>query len=347
MPAALALCAVCVAPALWADDGGMLDVKAYSSLFLNAGGLLSRKYYKVASDDDYARVAALGGESATSVDTPLEIALLSTCAGVVDVRPVDAVNMLGNAQSADLKLGAAVLQEVKILGFLGNRDAAGRYEAMLAFITGRGNAARAEIEAFYRQNVGALVSAEVDAQFNRVDFLLRGSPNGSYNAVLTRDAKTGQYKLSYEGFFNGTESTKELTATSLETLPSVMLSSRDFNQATVNSVRAQAALMPAVKLAPKEIAAIRDVLTAFYVAPTQVRYDAVRDLHAIYSSMSFLSNDKETYTNVDASYLAAVKLMSSALVRKIIDDVHSNPNIVSNLAPSSPRNAESLAEKVR
>jgi hypothetical protein len=39
---------------------------------------------------------------------------------------------------------------------------------MLTFITGRGNAARAEIEAFYRQNVGALIAAEVDAQFNRL-----------------------------------------------------------------------------------------------------------------------------------------------------------------------------------
>jgi hypothetical protein len=28
MLAAVALCAVCAAPALWADDGGMLDVKA-------------------------------------------------------------------------------------------------------------------------------------------------------------------------------------------------------------------------------------------------------------------------------------------------------------------------------
>jgi hypothetical protein len=52
--------------------------------------------------------------------------LLSTCAGVADVRPVETVNMPGNAKSEDLKLGTAVLQEVKIPGFLGNRDAASR-----------------------------------------------------------------------------------------------------------------------------------------------------------------------------------------------------------------------------
>jgi hypothetical protein len=63
MPAALALCAVCVAPALWADDGGMLDLKAYSSLFLNNGGRPNSKYFKVASDEDSIRVSALAGDS--------------------------------------------------------------------------------------------------------------------------------------------------------------------------------------------------------------------------------------------------------------------------------------------
>jgi hypothetical protein len=58
----------------------------------------------------------------------LEIALLSTCAGVVDIRPVEAVNMLGNAKQADLKLGAAVYQEMQVLRFLGDTAAAGRHE---------------------------------------------------------------------------------------------------------------------------------------------------------------------------------------------------------------------------
>jgi hypothetical protein len=114
------------------------------------------------------------------VDTPLEIALLSTCAGVVDVRPVEASAMLGNPRQADLKLGAAVYQEMQMLRFLGNTDAVGRHEGIIKFITDRGNVSRAEIESYYRQGIGVLIAEAVNAEFNRVSFLLEGSPNASY-----------------------------------------------------------------------------------------------------------------------------------------------------------------------
>jgi hypothetical protein len=210
--------------------------------------------------------------------------LLSACAGAVDVRPVDAVNMLGNAQSADLKLGAAVLQEVKILGFLGNRDAAGRYEAMLAFITGRGNAARAEIEAFYRQNVGALIAAEVDAQFNRVGFMV----DRKYDVVLTRDAKN-QYVLSYERPSVENDD-KTLTAPTLEALLAEMRkNTADFSQASIDTVRAQAALMPAVSnvgVSRSVTALLSEILTGFYTATTSAEreryYKAIEGLYVLY-----------------------------------------------------------------
>jgi hypothetical protein len=167
------LIALCVAASLAAQQVtdtsavSLLNVGNYSKLFLHGGGRLDGQYSRAVSDNDYETIAPLGG-SETRVDTPLEIALLSTCAGVVDVRPVEASNILGNPRQADLKLGAAVYQEMRILRFLGDSAAAGRHEGILQFITGRGNASGAEIEAYYRQHIGALIAAVVDAEFKDV-----------------------------------------------------------------------------------------------------------------------------------------------------------------------------------
>jgi hypothetical protein len=159
-----AVCAVLVAAVLGAQEGGGLlsagDLEKYSSYFLNDNGSISRKYIREAETDNYGKIASLGGDSVRDVDTPLEIALLSTCAGVADIRPAEAVTMLGSAKQADLKLGAAVYQEMQVLRFLGDTAAAGRHEAILQFITGRGNVSRAEIEAYLRSGIAGVVDAE-------------------------------------------------------------------------------------------------------------------------------------------------------------------------------------------
>jgi hypothetical protein len=72
--------------------------------------------------------------------------------------------MLGTPRQADLKLGAAVFQEIQILRFLGNTAAVGRHEGILKFITDRGCVTRAQIETFYRNSIRAYVSELVDEQ---------------------------------------------------------------------------------------------------------------------------------------------------------------------------------------
>jgi hypothetical protein len=163
--AALALLCILTASAFGQADA-MLNINEYSKLFLHSSGRLDRPYIRAAIpiEEDYNMIAALGGD-VRSLDTPLEIALLSTCAGVADVRPAEANAMLGNARQADQKLGAAVFQEIQILRFLGDTAAVNRHEAVLQFITGRGNATRAEIEAFYRNNVRGLIAGVVDEEF--------------------------------------------------------------------------------------------------------------------------------------------------------------------------------------
>jgi hypothetical protein len=261
----------------------MLNLNTYNAHFGFKNGEIdySNEILWDVSDEDNAKYGRLGGTELDLVDTPLEFALLSYYSQpVLNIRPVqaDAVLPKNNPKLADQKLGAAVLQEIKILGFLGNRDAVGRHEGILKFITDRGNVTRAEVETFYRQNVGASIAAEVDAQFNRVDFLLNNAPTNSirgYNSVLTRDIKTGHYTLSYGGYYTN-EEIREITKPTLDALLAEMGSRKtDFDQTGINQVRAQAALIPAVHIAASELTAIKQVLTRFYTEPTRNNFNAV------------------------------------------------------------------------
>jgi len=89
---------------------------------------------------------------------------------VLNIRPPEANAMLptNNPRLSDQKLGAAVFQEIQILRFLGDNAAVSRHEAILQWITDRGNVTRTQIETFYRNNVRTLISEVVDAEFRGV-----------------------------------------------------------------------------------------------------------------------------------------------------------------------------------
>jgi hypothetical protein len=259
----------------------MLDVKKYAEDFGFKCGV-------VYPDDDFifraprvehmGDISNLGGRERI-IDIPLEIALFSYYAtSRIDLRPAEADAILpkNNPKLADQKRGAAVFQEIQILRFLADTAAVNRHETVLKFITDRGNATRAEIETYYRNGIRGLVSAVVDEEFNKVSFLSRCSPNGSYNVVLIRIPQTGQYILNYEGYFNGSIQTKTLTASSLEALLSTMTQSTDWNQTSINTVRAQAALIPAVALSSTDIQAAKNELTNFLLTPNEDTLLALR-----------------------------------------------------------------------
>jgi hypothetical protein len=67
----------------------LLRLRDYSNPLLSKAGSLDSKYVFSATDDDYDRFSVLGG-AMDAVDTPLEIALLSYSAGVVNIRPPEA-----------------------------------------------------------------------------------------------------------------------------------------------------------------------------------------------------------------------------------------------------------------
>jgi hypothetical protein len=147
----------------------VLNLNRYVEYFGFQGGRINpnNDYVIAATRTDRRYFSVLDG-SETVLDTPLEFALLSYYSQpVLNIRPAqaDAILPANNPKLADQKLGAAVFQEMQILHFLGDTAAVGRHEAVLSFITGRGNATRVEIETYYRNGIRGLIAGIVDEEF--------------------------------------------------------------------------------------------------------------------------------------------------------------------------------------
>jgi hypothetical protein len=252
------------------------------------------------------------------VDTPLEIALLSYSAGVIDIRPPEAAALLpaDNPRLSGQKLGAAVYKELVELRFLDpqNSAAIGRYEAMLGFIGERHGLTRAEIETWYRSNIRSLIAGTVSEEFNKIEFLLENSRTfsaRSHTATLTRNSQNGHYTLSYGGAYTNNE-IREITASTLDALLAEMGRRKtDFDQTGINQVRAQAALIPAVKLSSHSLDDITTILTSFYTNPSSGTYSAVKDVYVLYEVTRLRSGDDVFKVILDSYYNTIVALNSN------------------------------------
>jgi len=204
---------------------------------------------------------------------------------------------IGTIGYGPLNVGAKAFADLQIARFLNNTAEVSKNEAVLKFITDKGYATRQEIEAFYRDNVRALIAAVVDEEFNKISFMI----DRNYNAVLTRNPQNGQYKLSYEGV---RYVVKEISATSLEAISSAMSKSGDFSATAFNEVKAQAALIPAVVYADWKargvangvdgMALIKEALTNFYLNPSKATYEAILGIRARYEYI----NDAFTFVAI-------------------------------------------------
>ena len=311
------------------------DLKRYADIFWGEireyGATWDKLGIAFNNADVNARYAALGGDS-RYIDTPLEATLSAYFLWNIfepfsaAEAAVESIFPHSNPRLVDRQLGAYVYKDLIIYRFLNDTQAVSRHETMLNFITGRGNVTRAEVEAFYRNGIRDLVSETVDEEFNKVSFTM-GSPVGGYNAILTHNVQNGHYKLSYEGFFNGTRQTKELSASSLEALTSVMSSNTtDFNQVTINTVRSQAALIPAVVYAswkPNNVDAmqlIKSAIVDFYLNLTQAAYDTIRGIYARYM-YSIVTNQNRLAEFAEWSLKNTVRELTPGLNDKLRTDV--------------------------
>jgi hypothetical protein len=262
----------------------MVNVNTYSKTLLNSRGGIDSKYISPVSDDDYERFCILDGDL-EEIDTSLEIALLSYYSpAVVLIRPAEAKAMLpaDNPKLSGQILGANLYKEIQVLRFLASTgsaadtNAVGRYESMLKFVCDRNKVTPAEIEAYYRNGIRGFIAGIVDEEFNKISFFIEnitGSTANSYNGVLTRNPQNGQYKLSYE---DARDVTKELSAQTLKALLDAMRNSGDFSPAAINTVEAQAKLIPAVAYPASTLADVVNIITSFYLNPSQSALSALR-----------------------------------------------------------------------
>ena len=269
---------------------------------------IARKYYQHVTADEnvdaVAPFAQIEGDP-DEIDTVLEWLYVSNYhVAVRDIRPPEAKAILPaeNPKLVDQIIGAETFRDIQIARFLGNTETLGRYEGGLKIITGRGNATRAEIEKFYRDNVRSLIVAVVDEEFNKVSFMI----DRNYNAILIRNPQNGQYKLSYEGVIINNE-TRVITANSLETLSSAMSKSGDFSNTAFDTVRALAALIPAVAR-PSELEKTKTAVTNFLLTPSDSTYSALTSLYNTYVTQPFLRN----------SFLGTLSSLNSALAMRIV-----------------------------
>ena len=309
--------------------GGGFGLKEYVTTFgtrpPEEGSVFVRgKYFTDKDSDIYKQISAIANKPNVP-DTAFEFAVTSYFTATVNDRPVRAAELLpANSKQSVLILGAAGFQEIQILRFLGNTEAVGRYEGVLKIITDRGNVKREEIEAYYRNNIRGLVSATVDGEFNRISFFIRNiieQQASSYDGVLTRNPQNGQYTLSYERA-SVANSNKILTATSLEALASAMRNSGDFVPAAIDTVKAQATLIPAV-VDPGEVNKVKQAFVDFFINPRGSTFAKIVELYNRYPYE--FGTRTEHGQNATASLYNTVVAMNPGLGPVLL-----NPGILSN-----------------
>ncbi|MDR2432093.1 MAG: hypothetical protein LBD99_07580, partial [Candidatus Margulisbacteria bacterium] len=176
---------------------------------------------------------------------------------------------------------------------------------------------------YFEQGIGALVAETVDAEFNKISFRMSNDRiRKGYNVILTRTANN-QYILEYEGIYQGKNFYEKLLPASLEALSSEMRrNTADFDQSCIDTVNAQAALIPAAVLGTRSMDDIRTILTTFYTSPNAGTYSAVKDVYFLYANRSYGdSNDSnKLFRNISNSYYATLLALTTPLAHKVIEE---------------------------
>jgi len=214
--------------------------------------------------------------------------------------------------------------EIIVNRFLGKNDVVTKYENWLKTVCDKNKVTRAEVEAFYRDNIRALIASVVDEEFNKISFLLNNATTNSirgHNSVLTRNSQTGQYILSYGGAYTNDEQ-RTITANSLEALSSEMRNGKykaDFDETGINAVKAQALLIPAVvyeKNKNTAMTSLKNIVTDFYLNPTSDNYEKLIRSYKIYRA----THGDETLEAMYQSLVNTLTALSPALAERVAKD---------------------------
>lgn len=276
------------------------------------------------NNGDRAVAFSPDGKKILATSASFEFKIGDTTYGVSYANILDATTgrTIGTIGYGPLNVGAKAFADLQIARFLNNTAEVSKNEAVLKFITDKGYATRQEIEAFYRDNVRAQIAGVVDAEFNKISFQLTNS-NRTNSVILIRNPQNGQYILSYEK----SNSNKTLTATSLDALLIEMRDGKDkadFNSADINTVKAQAALIPALiyeENKTTQLTSVKNILFDFYINPNRFNYEKLIQLYKIFFATDSSSETVSKVLEVmKTSFQEAFNSLNSRLAARVVDD---------------------------
>jgi hypothetical protein len=245
--------------------------------------------------------------------------------------------VVDKSSKADMWFCGAMYMEIAVNRFLGNSAVLTKYENRLKTVCDKSNITRAEVETFYRQNIGALVAAAVDAEFGKIKFLVKTDAD-SANAILVY--KANQYILTCDGYWGNPKKgeIKQFSASSVDALLAIIRSSRDFEvPRSVDTIRENALLMPSIsQIRGSKVSSsilFTEIMTGFYTARTPEEqnryYKALLGFAARLHSM-ILTGEGNSAEPITRSWVAVLSAINPELARKSVQDSH---NIsISNLA---------------
>ena len=230
------------------------------------------------------------------------------------------------SSNLDMWFCGTMYMEIVINRFLGNTAVVTKYENWLKTVCDKNNVTRAEVEQFYRNNVRALIAAVADEEFNKVSFML-----DRHNATLKRNPQNGQFVLSYRGV-NTNNETRAVTGNSVDALVSEMrngTNKADFTSADLNTVRAQAVLIPAVvydnyKASGRGdgLSVLKEALTNFYIQPTNANYNVILGIYAKNRVLELSNAGSSAFPrNVIDALVTVLSNLNSGLAEKVTNNM--------------------------
>jgi hypothetical protein len=285
-------------------------VKNYTGVRVEDG--TARGATRYTDDISFEDEKLFGGlDGGKAINKPHELIAATAVLNIKEVVPADA-----------LKVYAEIAMEGAANSFLGVTGTT--HGQVLERLRGKYNFTQAEINGAVRETVAAVV----DAEFNKISFMMNNDTiRKGYSTTLTRTVNN-QYILEYDGIYQGKDFYAKLPPASLETLLVTMRGDTiNFDKNCIDTVRAQAAQIPAVRLSKEAVNEIAVIVEQFYTKPTTETYGYLIDVYNLYI-LTWLALQNRLFESIADSYIRTLSGLSQPLARKVIKDRDITSNIV-------------------
>jgi Tfp pilus assembly protein PilF len=227
--------------------------------------------------------------------------------------------VVDKSSKADMWFCGAMYMEITVNRFLGNSAVVTKYENWLKTVCDKSNITRAEVETFYRQNIGALIAPTyMDMQAAR----FTGSDPAPYAATLKFITDSGNV------------SETDIKRFIRDAIRSALIT--EMNKGRNGYVPLEIYNEWKRRGYGDFIGTATDVLVAFFESPTQRNYEAVRGMIARQSTLLRNGDILAINGSSDALY-GVIKSLSLDLVNKIDREVTITTQAALAKIPDDPR----------